>query len=137
MFGVIYSTSFEIKGLCPDLNKKKKDFVLCLYTPVSRSVPEMQGIHATGGHPFLRMYLWWSLWTLYLHREKASLVFDIAVALELGQGQQPLYEPGHLNRKTTKNKTKIKNIVRTHGVYHNNNNNNNNNTYIFYSAIPR
>ena len=25
------------------------------------------GIYATGGHPFLRMYLWWSLCTLYLH----------------------------------------------------------------------
>ena len=29
---------------------------LCLYTPVSPSVPEMEGIYATGGRPFLRMY---------------------------------------------------------------------------------
>ena len=41
--------------------------VLCLCTPVSPSVSEMQGIHATGGQPFLRMYLWWSLCTLYLY----------------------------------------------------------------------
>ena len=26
--------------------------VICLYTPVSLSVPEMEGIYATGGHPF-------------------------------------------------------------------------------------
>ena len=38
---------------------------------------------------------------MYLQRENASLIFDIAVALELGQGQQCLYEPVHLNRKTT------------------------------------
>ena len=29
---------------------------LCLYTPVSPSMPEMEGIYATGGRPFLRMY---------------------------------------------------------------------------------
>ena len=29
-------------------------------------VPEMEGIYATGGHPFQRLYLWWSLRTLYL-----------------------------------------------------------------------
>ena len=32
----------------------------------SQSVPEMEGIYATGGHPFQRLYLWWSLRTLYL-----------------------------------------------------------------------
>ena len=34
--------------------------------PVSPSVPEMEGIYATVGQPFLRMCLWWSLCTLYL-----------------------------------------------------------------------
>ena len=41
--------------------------VLCLCTPVSRSVPEMYGIKVTWGHSFLRMCLWWSSCILYLH----------------------------------------------------------------------
>ena len=43
--------------------------VVCLYTPVSQSVPEMEGIYATGGIFCLllsRMYFWWSLCSLYL-----------------------------------------------------------------------
>ena len=31
--------------------------VACLYTPVSPSVPEMEGIYVTGGILFFRMYL--------------------------------------------------------------------------------
>ena len=30
----------------------KTGSVLCLGTPVSPSVPEMEGIYTTGGHPF-------------------------------------------------------------------------------------
>ena len=30
----------------------KIGFVLCLYTHVFPSLPEMEGIYATGGHPF-------------------------------------------------------------------------------------
>ena len=33
---------------------------------MSPSVPEMEGIYATGGTLFLRIYLWWSLCTLHL-----------------------------------------------------------------------
>ena len=31
----------------------KVSSVICLYKPVSPSVPEMEGIYATGEHPFL------------------------------------------------------------------------------------
>ena len=50
--------------------------VLYLCTPVSASVPEMTGIYATGGHPFLRMYLWWSLCSLYLHSCEVLCFYD-------------------------------------------------------------
>ena len=43
--------NFEIKGLCPVFNKN--GYFLSLYTAVSPSVPKMEGIYATGGHPFL------------------------------------------------------------------------------------
>ena len=55
--------SLEIKGPCPILNEIGS--VQCLYTPVSPSAPEMEGVHATGGHPSLRMYVWWSVF-MYL-----------------------------------------------------------------------
>ena len=41
--------------------------VLCLCTPVLLSVPDMLGTYTTWGHLFSRMYLWWTLCTLYLH----------------------------------------------------------------------
>ena len=45
----------------------KVSSVICLYKPVSPSVPEMEGVYVPlGGILFLRMYLWWSLCTLYL-----------------------------------------------------------------------
>ena len=52
-------SSFEIRGLC-------KNWLSYSCTPVSLSVPEIEGIYATGGgggargaggDPFLRMYL--------------------------------------------------------------------------------
>ena len=43
--------SFEINGLCPVMNKNW----FCVM-PVHICVAKC----ATGGHPFLRMYLWWS-----------------------------------------------------------------------------
>ena len=53
--------------------KKKKGSFLSLYTPVSPSIPEMGGTYATGGILFLRMQLWWSLYTLYLLARQAEL----------------------------------------------------------------
>ena len=52
---------------------------MCPYTPVSPSVPEMEGIYAAGGVFFLRMYLWWSLYTLYLLACQVELPFAIQV----------------------------------------------------------
>ena len=49
-----------------------------LCTPVLLSVPEMEGmsiIYTSRGHPFLRMYLWWGLCTLYL------LAFQVRVPI--------------------------------------------------------
>ena len=37
-------------------SRMKIGSVVCLYTPVSPSVPKMEGINATGGILFLRMY---------------------------------------------------------------------------------
>ena len=64
--------SFEIKGLCIQFWTKTGS-LLCLYIPVLLSVPEMEGIYATGGHPFLRLYLWWSLCTLYLRTNQVRV----------------------------------------------------------------
>ena len=47
-------------------SRMKSGSVVRLYTAVSPNVPEMEGIHATAGilfFFFLRMYLWWSLYT--------------------------------------------------------------------------
>ena len=45
----------------------KTGSVVCLYTPLSPDMPEMEGVYVPlGGILFLRMYLWWSLCTLYL-----------------------------------------------------------------------
>ena len=41
-------------------SRLKIDSVVFLYTPVSPSVSQMEGIYATGGILFLTMYLWWS-----------------------------------------------------------------------------
>ena len=51
------------------LERKKNGSVVCLYIPMSPSVPEMEGIYATGGILFLTMYLWWSLCTFALQVE--------------------------------------------------------------------
>ena len=47
---------FEIKGLCPI--RIKIDSVVWPYTPASPSVPEMEGIYATRGHPFKSESVW-------------------------------------------------------------------------------
>ena len=46
---------------------------VCLYTPVSPSVPEMEGTYSTGGILFARVYLWRSLCTLYLLARQVEL----------------------------------------------------------------
>ena len=52
--------------------------VICLNTPVSPSVPEMKwNLYATGGNPFLRMYLWLSLCTLYLLPCQVELAIQV------------------------------------------------------------
>ena len=69
----ICSTSFEIKDYVQ--SQIKIGSVVCLYTPVSPSVPQMEGIHATGGFFcfVLRMYLWCSSYTLYLLARQVEL----------------------------------------------------------------
>ena len=57
----------------------KNGSVVCLYTPVLPSVLEMEATYATGGILFLRMYLRWSLYTLYLLARQVELPWAIQV----------------------------------------------------------
>ena len=54
-------TSFEIKGLNRVLNE---NWFFCMPLHTHLCYPVCLKCH--WGHPFLRMYLWWSLCTLYL-----------------------------------------------------------------------
>ena len=65
--------------------------VVCLYTPVRQSVHETEGINATVGILFLRMYLWWSLQTLYLVSYQVRLPQAIRVFLVVSLVCRALY----------------------------------------------
>ena len=80
--------NFEIKGLCRVLNNSG----FCLM-PVHTCVAECAwnvgytrhrkaaGGVGGGGGPFLRMYLWWSVYTLYLHACQVRVIAGLCCCI--------------------------------------------------------